>query len=318
MAEILIKIDFKRYANHLQLVQDLSPVFAATTKDDVVFEINFNASTGLIYSDFLTLIYASVDYLRRNKIKVRGRNFFDPIDTRIDYVSRVNFFELIGMEYDEKFKRRNSTGRFTEITRFDSSDYLGLQNSIFEILNSDETIALNVKAVFEFCLNEILDNVLNHSALPKKFGGYGICSVQLFPKLSEVRLIICDSGIGVREALSIHPDGIYTDISNEEAVRQCTIKGVTNKIGAGFGLFATSEFINKNQGQFLIYSGNHYTFNYQNELLTREGSYWQGTIVFMKIKTNNIVDYKEFMKGYEHLNLEEDYNEKYNITENLW
>ena len=318
MAEILIRIEFKRYANHLQLIQDLSPVFATTKDDVVIYEINFNSNTGLIYSDYLTLIYASVDYLRLNSIPVRGINYFNPEDSRIDYVSRVNFFELIGMEYDEKFKRKNSTGRFTEITRFNSLDYLGLQNSIFEILNSDETIALNVKAVFGFCLNEMLDNVLNHSALPAKFGGYGYCSAQLFPRLNEIRLIIGDTGIGVKEALTKNPDGIYSDISNEEAVKQCTVKGVTNKLGAGFGLFATSEFIKKNQGQFLLYSGSNYVFNYQDELLTREGSFWQGTIVFIKIKTNNITDYKEFMKGYEHLDLEEDYSEKFEINENLW
>lgn len=322
MAEIFIRIDFKRYANHLQLIQDLSPVFKANNDDKVLYEINFNSTTGLIYSDYLTIIYASVDYLRRKNINVSGVNYFEENDSRMDYVSRVNFFELIGMEYNEKFKRKNSTGRFTEITHFNSKDYLELQNAVFKILDSDKSIALNVKSVLAFCLNEILDNTLNHSALPIKFGGYGFCSAQLFPNLEEIRLVICDTGIGIKQALSIHPEGIYNDISNEDAVKQCTIKGVTNKLGAGFGLFATSEFINKNQGQFLLYSGDNYVFNYQNELLTREGSYWQGTIVFMKIKTNNIVDYKEFMKGYEHLNLEDDYiersEEKFDFDDNLW
>jgi len=322
MSKINIVIDFKRYVNHLQLINDLSPVFEAKKNDIVSFIINFNSDSGLIYSDFLTIIYASVEYLRNKGIEVQGEVKDFQNDDRMKYVSRVNFFKLIGLKYDEKFARKSSTGKFTEIERFDKNTYITLQNYIFDILNNDKTTELNVKAVFSFCLNEILDNVLNHSALPQKFQGYGFCSAQLFPNLNEIRIVICDTGIGIKNALMLHPDGIYNNITNEEALQMCIHKGITNKEGRGFGLYATSEFIKDNKGEILLYSGNNYLYSDHNEIIVREGSNWQGAIVFLKIKTNQKVDYSNFMKGFEHINLEEDFKEKFEdnieINENLW
>lgn len=73
------------------------------------------------------------------------------------------FFKLLGLNLDEKFPRKDPSGRFTEITWFDEDNIRQVFDSIMKILlvngvNEDTLTVLN------FCLYEVLDNTLNHSS----------------------------------------------------------------------------------------------------------------------------------------------------------
>lgn len=63
----------------------------------------------------------------------------------------------------------------------------------------------------------------------------------------------------------------------------------------GFGLFATSQFILKNSGKLLLYSGAHYLKAENGGYQIFNGSNWKGTVVSLKINTNIAVDYKSIM-----------------------
>ena len=119
LANITLNIDFRNITSHRQLVEKISPAFNLKSGDEVHFSINLN-SYSLLYSDYLLLIAALVNYLKNIKIKVKG-NFIDfsPNSDRSNYASRVNFFEQIGFDFDENFNRKNASGRFTEIKEFD-------------------------------------------------------------------------------------------------------------------------------------------------------------------------------------------------------
>ena len=63
----------------------------------------------------------------------------------------------------------------------------------------------------------------------------------------------------------------------------------------GFGLYATSEFIKQNSGEMTVYSGNHFYHTSNGQVNIGSRMYWQGTFVYLRINTQNSVDYKKIM-----------------------
>lgn len=107
--------------------------------------------------------------------------------------------------------------------------------------------------------------------------------------------MICDNGIGIREALKNGKRKDYRHISEAEALSLCIQRGVTNGQGLGFGLYATSRFIQLNNGDMLLYSGNHSLAINGENVAVSKGDFWPGTLVAMRIRTNIPVNYKDIM-----------------------
>ena len=319
MTEIKIHIKFNRYTSHKQLVSDLAPAFIATKENKVNIQIDLNVDR-LLYSDFLILVVAAVTHLRTNEIPVSGNIKCNPDNDKVKYASRVNFFKLLGLDYKEKYSRKSSKGKFTELTPYTNENVDNIFNKIRAILIANVEIIIEVQQLLDYCMYEIMDNVINHSALPIKYGGKGWCCAQLFPQSNEIRLLICDTGIGIHQALSQHPQSKYKGISEQEAITLCTQKDVTNGEGMGFGLFATSEFIKLNGGEMTVYSGNHFSHTAKGQVTISSGMFWQGTFVYLRIYTQNAVDYKKIMP--EGHTLPDDYQffleKTFGFNDDLW
>ena len=149
--------------------------------------------------------------------------------------------------------------------------------------------------MLEYSLWEIIDNVLNHSGC--KIGGF--CQMQLFPKMQEIRIIVCDKGIGIHKALTTPEQSKFKHLSESESIIECTKKGVTNGDGMGNGLYHASEFIKHNKGTFVLHSGN-YLYKITNGIVNSyEAAFWDGVYFFMKVNTTVDVDYKLIMDGYD-------------------
>lgn len=291
MATIPINIDFRIIVSHAQLTEVLSPAFTATENDVVNFQININ-SYSLLYSDYLLLIVSTVDYLRKNNIKIEGNILgLGENPARANYASRVDFFKHLGAPFIEEFERQEATGKFTEIRVFNEDTALSLFDDIMRILINNK-VDENVLAVLNFCLWEVIDNTLNHSGVGFTYGvGSGFACAQYFPNRNELRIMIADNGVGVHYALTQHPNSKFKHLSAEEAVWSCVDKNVTNSAGMGFGLWATAEMIRENAGELIVYSGNHQLVC-TTEKTIAEKSNWKGTFTFLKINTNIPVNHE--------------------------
>lgn len=320
MVDIQINIDFTKYTFHPQLVADLAPAFSATKDDAVNFQVHLSTYYKLLYSDFLMLVVTTIKHLRDKGIIVKGNVHFDSNDAKAQYASRVNFFSLLGLEYEENFVRKPSAGKFTEITPYDKDTIKKINDNIRRVLVSNVDVVIEVQQLLDYCMYEIMDNVINHSALPEVYTGKGWCCAQLFPKLNEIRLMVCDTGIGIHNALTKHSKSNYKTLSEKEALTLCTQNKVTNGEGLGFGLFASSEFIKENGGEMIIYSGNHFSNTIEGVKSVYSGEYWQGTFVFMKINTKIPVDYKLIMPSGS--SLPDDYEfyieQAFGFNDDLW
>jgi hypothetical protein len=151
-------------------------------------------------------------------------------------------------------------------------------------------VSVEVLQLIFYCLGEIMDNIIVHSGRDA-----GWLAAQYYPKSREIRLIICDHGNGIHQSLTSNSESAYQNVREHEALELCIQRGVTNGKGLGFGLYATSQFVTKNGGDLLIYSGNHYLELENGGITVKEGPYWKGTLVALRINTDVIVEYKSIM-----------------------
>lgn len=245
-----------------------------------------------VYSDYLLLIVAALDRLTRLGYRISYEVDKTSVNKdKLDYVSRVDFFKNLGIEYHEDFPRFRTVGRFTEIRSFDNNNALLLFNRMMSVLVHDE-INIEMLAVLKYCLWEVIDNTLNHSGEGFTYGrGTGFGSIQYFPTHKEIRIIIADCGVGIHHALTRHPNSKYKDLSERDAVMASVQKGVTNSEGRGFGLWATAELIKHNQGKLQIHSGNS-LLEVTDDQKVKEAPFWRGTYTTFKLNTEIAVSDK--------------------------
>ena len=292
MKEIDITIEFSKVQSHHSLIEQFSEAFELSDGDTLNLSIDLNTYS-LLYSDHLCLIVSLIHYLRSVGVTVNGNiQNLKKESPKAKYASRVEFFNLIGANFDEDFERQDASGRFTEILKFENDNALDLHKEIMRILLTNE-LNEDMLRVLDYCLWEVIDNTLNHSDPSFEYGvGSGYLCCQYFPASKEVRLIIADSGQGIHSALTTHPDSKFKEYNEPEAIENCIVKGVTNSKGMGFGLWATATLVRENGGTLLIHSGDH-SLRCEKETNVTEAPKWQGTYTFLRINTDIPVTYGE-------------------------
>lgn len=149
-------------------------------------------------------------------------------------------------------------------------------------------------AGIEWCINEITDNVLNHSE--SEIGG--LVQITDFSRNRKaVEFAVCDAGIGIPETLrSGHPE-LGDDV---QALDRAIREGVTRAewIGQGNGLYGSYRIAELSRGTFEIHSGYasmYYTPNaglhFRNEKIP-----FKGTLVAVTVRYDNPFILEEALK----------------------
>ncbi|MDW8849860.1 hypothetical protein SD960_07135 [Flavobacterium sp. MMLR14_040] len=236
-----------------------------------------------IYPDYAILLLCTIKYLEYLGYKVIGTIKLDANKAIITYLAKMNFFEHLNVELPisiPKFDHNNAV----QIQKYTSDNQIEVLNSILKVLREKSSMHDNVYASLDYCFNEILDNVLNHT--DEKVGWV---VAQYFENLNSIRLIVCDFGMGIHQSLNQKHN-----FTEEEAITKCIESGITNGKGQGHGLFATASFIRLNKGWLSLISGKKKLNVSEKKTVVKDIQNWQGTCVYIRINTNVDVDYKEF------------------------
>lgn len=153
---------------------------------------------------------------------------------------------------------------FGRVWRFDNArEQTNLVNAMVLELDKAALLAKGVKQCFEWCLNEVTDNVLNHSS--PKGGAHGYVMVQYVPAENRLKTCVFDTGIGL---LASFAGSKYAPGTAEEAIRLAVGKGVTNGKGQGNGLWGLHEMVKvSKRGKLHIRSaGAEYLFDPQRSI----------------------------------------------------
>ena len=111
-----------------------------------------------------------------------------------------------------------------------------------------------------WCINEIMDNVLNHS-----FSKRGYIMAQIHRTTKHIVISIFDTGIGLYR--SILSSNEYNPTSEVEAIELVLGKGVTcnKELGQGNGLWGLKEIVKYNHGYLSIMTGRtNINFDFEN------------------------------------------------------
>ena len=128
---------------------------------------------------------------------------------------------------------------FGRVWRFDNAaEQTALVSALAFELDKTTNLAPGVKQCFEWCLNEVTDNVLNHSR--PEGGAHGYAMVQFVPADRRLKICVFDTGIGLKTSFA---GSRYAPATSAEAIRMAVRKGVTNGKGQGNGLWGLHEIV---------------------------------------------------------------------------
>ena len=195
---------------------------------------------------------------------------------------------------------------------FDEKNIYDVYQRVVGILTQYIDIETTVLQAMSYCFYEILDNVLTHSG--KEMGTV----ITHYDSSNHVlSFLVGDDGMGVRASLSENEK--YAGISEPEAFKMCIKDAITAGKGMGFGLYSTSLLVRDAGLRFEVRSGNHTMLMQDGVESTIESTPWQGTIVYLQLRTNKEINPAEVVAN--RTNVAEQYNDVFlndNELKELW
>ena len=173
------------------------------------------------------------------------------------------------------------------IEMFDDKNIQQVYRRLVEVLIRQPEIETSLLQGMSYCFYEILDNVITHSGKPN-----GIVITHYSESKSLIRILVADDGIGVRASLSANDK--FSDITEKQALEYCIKDSVSDGKGMGFGLYSTSRLVNTSGHKLVIRSGN-YTLFANGGISVEPSDFWQGTIVYLELRSDTDIDPAEIV-----------------------
>ncbi len=195
---------------------------------------------------------------------------------------------------------------------FDEKNIYDVYQRVIDVLTRHIEIETTILQAMSYCFYEILDNVLTHSGKE-----LGTIITHYDPSNHILSILVADDGIGVRKSLSENVK--YADLSEPDALKMCIRDAITDGKGMGFGLYSTSLLARDAGLRFEVRSGEHTLLVQEGKETTTETPFWQGTIVYLQLRTNKEINPAEVVAN--RTNAAEQYNETFlndNELEELW
>jgi STAS-like domain of unknown function (DUF4325) len=216
-----------------------------------------------------------------------------------DYLKKVSISKPIRVQENREVAQKASLDK---IWRFDSPNdiYLLIDSFVSEL----SQIIISEKGVlegFEWSINEVLDNVLQHSGK-----NFGYVMGQVHAKSKRFAFCVYDSGQGIYTSLL---QSQHKPSNPKEALELAVKEGVTRdkKIGQGNGLWGLHQIISENTG-ILNITSNSASYNLTNSKSKIYGnlpqlSFDNGCIVDFQLDYGKEISLSKALGGYEPVNL---------------
>ena len=170
-----------------------------------------------------------------------------------------------------------------KISTFDAESINNECNALIADFLSIHDIELSVMQSFNYCLYEVLDNVLTHSGKQS-----GVLMFRYSEERQQIHVLVADDGMGIQQSLA--ENALYKDFSEAEALQHVILDKVTDGKGMGFGLFSTKNLITFAGGLLTIASGKHQLTYDGSQSTISEIEKTEGTVVFMEVNTNREIN----------------------------
>lgn len=240
----------------MRLYRDLNTIYfneLTHPKDvsDFIKAIRFGRKAGFeeFYVDFSKTrtafpnasvpISGLIDYFNYNGISIKEVG-------QSGIVSAIHLLDPIYLQSESDLSSINSLNKIFKFT--DSDHVFWLVNSILEELNSSDKFEKGVLEGLEWCLNEVMDNVIQHSN-----SNCGFVMGQIHKKSKHVAFTVFDAGRGIYNSLK---NSIHHPRNPVDALTLSLQEGVTRdkKVGQGNGMYGLRRIIENNKGRLTLTS----------------------------------------------------------------
>lgn len=158
---------------------------------------------------------------------------------------------------DPKVYDGNSRHILNRVWIFHTSEEVAtIVDAYIEELQKSAQFYKGVLNAIEWSLNEVLDNVIQHSKI-----GFGYVMGQLHQNSKNIAFTVFDSGQGIYNSMK---DSIHHPLTTIDAITMAVKEEVTRdqRIGQGNGLFGLHSIVKQGKGKLVITSGQgSYTYN---------------------------------------------------------
>ena len=199
-----------------------------------------------------------------------------------------------------------------EVFTFDAESINAECNALISELLKINDIELSVVQSFNYCLYEVLDNVLTHSG--KKSG---VLLSRFSTEKQQIQVLVADDGIGIHQSLT--GNTTYKNLTEAETLEHVILDKVTDGKGMGFGLYTTKNLITFAGGLLIIASGEHQLTYDGLQSTVNENERVEGTVVFMAVNTNREINANDVVDN--RTDCAADFNEAFledDDLDNLW
>lgn len=266
-------------------------------KNDRHINIEFKDETP--FPENILPIAGIIDWLKCNGFIVNVRFYKDSklhhCGLNLPYTVEKNSYELLSPMF--KAWKYSSPEEVYKIV-----------SSLVDNLNKTIICAKGVVEAFEWTINEIMDNVIQHSQ--SQFG-YIMCTAT---NNSHISVAIYDNGIGILQSFRGSKYRLRTAFDAiQTAIRENTTRDP--KIGQGNGMWGMTKIVNNNRGSLtIISSGARITINQNNDMEKQlletykignlRNPYFVGTLVDFQFLCNNEIALSDiFGENYAYTNL---------------
>ena len=251
--------DFFLSLDRTTRVQQLNDwIVAGQKRGKTVFHIH--AKPSRTYSNVCAPIAGVIEYYKKH-----GLNIYVHYDTN-DYVRHTRFWKPLAIE---KCETSDKYYPFDKVWTFESSEGVSELVSAYILeLRKNAIIADGVANSIEWCMNEVMDNVLQHSTTEK-----GYVMAQIHKSSKVFAFCVFDSGIGMYNSLK---DTKHHPEKPIDAITLALQERVTRdeKVGQGNGLWGLARIVAEANGQMEISSnGAKYSFLAGSVRTTKEGGF---------------------------------------------
>lgn len=172
-----------------------------------------------------------------------GYTFINEMDT--DYLQSSGFMNPFDMSVEQIQLDNNP---FDKIFLFRSDEQVNaISQAYVDTLSRKQACEEGVIDGIQWCISEIMDNVLTHSQ-----NNYGLIMAQIHPKASHIAFCIYDVGVGIYKTLAASR---HKPSSESDALSLSIQEGVGDGKGQGNGMYGLYQIVKNNKGTLTITSG---------------------------------------------------------------
>lgn len=210
------------------------------------FLLDFSRINNQIFPNAITPIAGILDYYREKEISFDYSDCYSPSIVRQSRLLNPTPFD-------------SSLNVLNKVWKFSSSDEVArLVDAYISELSKNDTFFKGILGTTEWCLNEVMDNVIQHSLT-----SVGYVMGQIHTKTKHIAFTVYDTGQGIYNSLK---DTMHKPSSEVDAITLAIQESVTRDktIGQGNGLFGLHQICKQGNGKLRITSGRGY-YSYSKE-----------------------------------------------------